>query len=55
MVATALKRINFIILTLSFFIYIIYLYFYFQYLSRFNIRKLLLILKYSKYQIRLLK
>ena len=54
MVATALKRINFIILkilTLGFFINRIYLHFYFQYLSTFNIRKLLLILKYSKYQI----
>src|SRR4029434_8840264 len=49
-----LVRINFIILkilTLCFFINSIYLYFYFQYLSTFNIRKLLLILKYSKDQI----
>src|SRR4029434_2595448 len=49
-----LVGINFIILkilTLCFFINIIYLYFYFQYLSTFNVRKLLLILKYSKDQI----
>src|SRR4029434_4654085 len=49
-----LVGINFIILkilTLCFFFYSIYLYFYFQYLSTFNIRKLLLILKYSKDQI----
>src|SRR4029434_8709848 len=49
-----LVGINFIILkilTLCFFINSIYLYFYFQYLSTFNIRKLLLILKYSKDQI----
>ena len=46
-----LVGINFIILkilTLCFFINSIYLYFYFQYLSTFNIRKLLSILKYSK-------
>src|SRR4029434_2788962 len=49
-----LVGINFIILkilTLCFFINSIYLYFYFQYISTFNIRKLLLILKYSKDQI----
>src|SRR4029434_11009053 len=49
-----LVGINFIIfkiLTLCFFMNSIYLYFYFQYLSTFNIRKLLLILKYSKDQI----
>src|SRR4029434_10842238 len=49
-----LVGINFIILkilTLCFFINSIYLYFYFQYLNTFNIRKLLLILKYSKDQI----
>src|SRR4029434_2329728 len=49
-----LVGINFIILkilTLCFFINSIYLYFYFQYLSTFNIRNLLLILKYSKDQI----
>src|SRR4029434_1796611 len=49
-----LVGINFIILkilTLCFFINIIYLYFYLQYLSTFNVRKLLLILKYSKDQI----
>ena len=39
------------ILTLCFFINSSYLYFYFQYLSTFNIRKVLLILKYSKDQI----
>ena len=49
-----LVGINFIILkilTLCFFINSIYLYFYFQYLTTFNIRTLLLILKYSKDQI----
>src|SRR4029434_6073291 len=52
-----LVRMNFTILkilTLCFFINSIYLYFYFQYLSTFNIRKLLLILKYSKDSKRLL-
>src|SRR4029434_354444 len=49
-----LVGMNFIILkilTICFFINSIYLYFYFQYLSTFNIRKSLLILKYNKDQI----